>query len=67
MGCAVVAMIIMTTEKPRGPTAPGSWTPGELRVLEAVARDTGWEWTSQHAPRILEEARMIDGDLEEVR
>ena len=56
----------------RGPATRGSvravktsWTSGELRVLEMVAEEKGWEWTRRNAVRILEEARMVEGpDLE---
>jgi len=53
-------------------TGPGNrggrrWTPGERRVLERVASEKGWEWTLRQAERILDEARMIEGDLEAAR
>jgi len=40
------------------------WTPGERNVLAVVARRKGWEWTRRHAPRILAEARMVEGELD---
>jgi hypothetical protein len=53
------------TMSPATGTEP-SWTPGERRVLGVVAARKGWEWTFRNARRILEEARMIEGDLENV-
>jgi len=42
-----------------------SWTPGELRVLEIVAEEKGWDYAISAAERILAEARMVEGpDLE---
>jgi hypothetical protein len=43
---------------------PPRWTPGDWRVLEVVAAAKGWTWTTRHAFWILEEARMLEGDLE---
>ena len=56
----------------RGPATRGSvravktsWTPGELRVLEIVAEEKGWDYAISAAERILAEARMVEGpDLE---
>lgn len=44
----------------------GIWTEGEWRILELVAETHGWVWALRHAARTLAEARMIDGDLDEV-
>jgi len=40
------------------------WTPGERDVLAVVARTRGWEWARRYAPRILAQARTVDGDLD---
>lgn len=42
----------------------GEWSEKELEVLEMTAERKGWEWVEEHADHIINQARLVLGELD---